>query len=137
MVCSSHKSYLNRLKAGGLVEGNPRNAAAWGTYERWIKDSAMVAAVNVIQDSFHHGYIIEWKISANPCLQLTENDYWKPSRGAVSMKFDIEVQDLDVPGNDMGNIHKYHHIELWSGSNKDKDLISKWGNLVLLPGHKP
>src|SRR5258708_5648945 len=68
MVCNLTKSSLGGIGIGGLLEGEPRsNPKAFETYRQWILNKAMEAVAKPKPGG--KGYIIEWAISFNPCLE--------------------------------------------------------------------
>lgn len=133
MECSTHKSFKHKLRKGGLLEANPRTQAAWTIYQEWIKSGAMQAAVRLKNQSEGRGYIIEWKIAANPCLEVENGIFWTPSMGAVNIGLNIEVQDFDEKLKGEGNWGNVHHVDVWSGLRGKKSKLEQWGTMVLHP----
>jgi len=132
MVCSTHKSRLYGFASGGLLEGAP--ASALSAYQTWITTQAMKAAVRLKPASEGRGYVIEWKIRGNPCLQIGNGQFWSGSSGARTMGMNLEIEDLDQLADSAGWMG-FRHIANWIGGNKE--LMSEWGSLVIDPGNNP
>src|SRR5258706_1060988 len=79
MVCNLTKSRLGGVGTGGLLEGEPRSdPKAWKTYQKWILSGAMKAAAAPLPGG--KGYVIEWMIRPDPCLEVAPGAFWSPSR---------------------------------------------------------
>ena len=137
MVCSTHKSYQFKLERGGLLEGNPRTDDAWNRYKHWINSGAMQAVVRVKKKEEVSRYIIEWKISANPCLEIQKDNFWNPKAGIVKMGLNLEIQDLDEKVKGTGNFAYMHHVDVWAAKRGEKSQMRNWGTLIIYPGYKP
>lgn len=137
MECSVHKSFQYKLEKGGLIEGNPRNEKAWNIYREWMKSGFMKAVVHLKPESEGHGYIVEWKIAANPCLEVQKGVFWKPENGIASMGLNMEIQDVDENEKGVGNFDNMHHVDVWASRNGEKSKLRNWGTMVIYPGYKP
>jgi solute:Na+ symporter, SSS family len=139
MVCSTHKSYKNGLKEGGLIEGELRNEYSWANYREWMKTGGMKASVHIKTGSEGHGYIIEWMIANKPCLEVSPGKYWSPDKGVVRMGLNIEVQDLDEKERGKGNFANMHHVDVWAEDplKRGKSALKNLGTLIIYPGTKP
>jgi SSS family solute:Na+ symporter len=137
MECSVHKSFQHKLEKGGLIEGNPRNEKAWNIYRKWMKAGFMKAVVRLKPESEVHGYIVEWEIAANPCLEVSKGVFWKPENGIASMGLNIEIQDVDEEEKGVGNFDNMHHVDVWTSRNGEKSELRNWGTMVIYPGYKP
>ena len=137
VVCSTHKSLQYKLEKGGLIEGEPKNDAAWNVYKDWIKSGAMKASVRIKPKSEDSGYVVEWKIAAKPCLEVKKGTYWNPKMGVVKMGLNFEIQDLDEKERGAGNWANMHHVDVWAGKKGEKGAIKNWGSLVIYPDCKP
>ncbi len=136
MVCSSHKSRLYGLEAGGLLEGEPRASDyAWNNYQQWILDGDMEAIIRIKSHEEGRGYVIEWMVRPDPCLETTPGSFWDPANGVAEMGLTFEIQDLDTfeDGDSWGNIH---HILLWA-SSRNKSFLKNYGTLRIEPGPMP
>lgn len=132
MVCNLTKSRLGGIGAGGLLEGEPRsNAGAWETYQRWIKTGAMTVAAKVKPDK--SGYIIEWAVSFDPCLEVKPGVFFKPGDDEVRMGLNIAVGDLDEKSKGEGNFGNFHHEDWFAGEKNKRTNLRQWGRLVLMP----
>jgi len=136
MECSAHKSYQYKLEKGGLIDGNPRNEYAWTNYRKWVDDGSMEAAVRIKPKSEGRGFVFEWKIAANPCLEVEEGVFWSPKRGITKMGLNIELQDTDEEKVGSGNFGNMSHVDVWADA-KGKMNMRNWGTLILYPGWKP
>lgn len=135
MVCSTHKSRLGGVGVPGLLEGEPRsNPAAWATYQRWILDRAQRAVVRIKPDM--SGYVIEWAVRFNPCIELSPGVWYDGTREA-SVGLNIAVQDLDHTEAGDGMFANIHHESWWSfdtaRDTQRPDQRDSWGTLRLMP----
>ncbi len=136
MVCSSHKSRLYGLDSGGLLEGEPRTSDyAWNNYQRWILNGDMEAIIRIKSHEEGRGYVIEWKVNPNPCLEQTPGNFWDPANGVAEMGLTFEIQDLDNI-EDVGHTMGFHHVLLWA-SSINKALLKNYGTLRIEPGANP
>ena len=138
IVCSTYKSRLGGVGVPGLLEGEPRKSSyAWNNYQQWILDGAQQAAVRIKDEFEGSGYVIEWKINADPCLEISSDTFWNGSMGAVDLGLNIEIQDLDTKEAGQGNWSNFHHIDYWAAEQGKKELLQRWGTLTLSPESKP
>ncbi|MDZ4286978.1 MAG: hypothetical protein U0984_03415, partial [Prosthecobacter sp.] len=136
MVCNLTKSRLGGIGVGGLLEGEPRvKESAWNHYQRWITSGAMQAAAKPKPTG--KGYIIEWSIAFDPCLELSPGQYFKPSAKEVLMGLNIAVGDLDEKATGEGNFGNFHHEDWFAGEKGKRTHVRQWGKLRLMPGAKP
>ena len=96
MVCNLTKSRLGGVGVGGLLEGEPRSEAkAWETYERWIKTGAQKAVAKKKPEG--KGYVIEWSIRFNPCVEFAPGKFYSPTQGEWTVGLNLAVGDLIHP----------------------------------------
>ena len=132
MVCNLTKSRLGGIGTGGLLEGEPRSdATAWETYQRWIQTGAMEAAARVKPGQ--SGYIIEWAVSFDPCLEVKPGVFFKPGDKEIRMGLNIAVGDLDEKARGQGNFGSFHHEDWFAGEKNKRTNLRQWGTLVMLP----
>lgn len=132
MVCNLTKSRLGGIGTGGLLEGEPRSeATAWDTYQRWIKSGAMEAIAKMKPDK--SGYIIEWAVSFDPCLEVKPGEFFKPTDKEVRMGLNIAVGDLDEKSKGEGNFGNFHHEDWFAGEKNKRTNLRQWGTLVMMP----
>lgn len=132
MVCNLTKSRLGGIGTGGLLEGEPRSdATAWHTYQRWIQTGAMEAVAKVRPDQ--SGYIIEWAVSFDPCLEVKPGMFFKPGEKEIRMGLNIAVGDLDEKSKGDGNFGNFHHEDWFAGEKNKRTNLRQWGTLVLMP----
>jgi len=128
MVCNLTKSRLGGVGKGGLLEGEPRSQPeAWNTYQRWIKTGAQQAAVKRKPDG--KGYVIEWAVSFDPCLEVEPGQFYSPAMGDRSVGLNISVGDIDTPESGAGNFANFHHEEWFSGTPRGRTELREWGTL--------
>ncbi len=133
MVCNLTKSRLGGVGTGGLLEGEPRSdAAAWETYQRWIRTGAMKAAAAPLPGG--KGYVIEWMIRPDPCLEVRPGVFWNPALGETRLGLNLAVGDLDRKEQGKGNFGCFHHEDWWSGGPKTRTDLNNFGTLILMPG---
>jgi hypothetical protein len=128
VVVNSGKSIPGGLGTPGLSGGEPR-AEGWETYNGWISSGAMEAAVGYKGHEEDRGYVIEWKISADPCLEVSPGEYANLTDDTVSLGMNIECEDLDT--RDEGCYAGIDHITNWV--TLPKSQIKNWGNLHVFP----
>ncbi len=143
-VCSTHKSTLGGLGTGGLMAGEPRNERTWEIYEGWTKDGHMEAVVRLKPSTNGRGYVIEWRIDPNPCMQQGDGSFVDfSSQTRVGINF--EIQDLDEKSQGSGNWSNFHHIDYWARvGSLSKTALKSFGTLLINPekmttrvGHAP
>jgi SSS family solute:Na+ symporter len=83
------------------------------------------------------GYVIEWAVRSNPCLEVKPGVYWSPELGAVRMGLNIAVGDLDEKAKGEGNFGNFHHEDWWTGEPNKRTWLKQWGTLVIEPGPRP
>ena len=138
MVVSTHKSRLGGSGKSGLMEGEPRvEPYAWNNYQQWILNGDMKAAVRIKEKSEGRGYVIEWKIKGNPCLEIEPGKFWSSDLGEVKAGLNIGIQDLD--NNVVSETERNHmnHEDWWTGDREKRTRLEQFGTLILLPQTKP
>lgn len=156
MVCNLTKSRLGGVGEGGLLEGEPRSRKlSWDNYQAWILSGAMQAVARVQPEgkpSFrqlsrtvkvtpnHRGgdYVIEWRVQADPCLEVWPGIFWSPRLGTVRMGLNIALGDIDWP--DSGAKQDYtwfNHEDWWAGEKGKRTWLKQYGTLIVEPGEKP
>jgi SSS family solute:Na+ symporter len=102
MVCNLTKSRKGGVGKGGLLEGEPRKSqSAWDTYHKWIVSGAQEAIAKVKPGG--KGYIIEWAVNFNPCLEVVPGKFYSTSMGDRAMGLNIALGDLDEKERGAGN----------------------------------
>lgn len=128
MVCNLTKSRLGGVGRGGLLEGEPRSPeAAWNTYRKWIESGAMEAAARPLEGG--HGYVVEWAVSFDPCLEIEPWRHYSPALGDRAFGLNIAVGDLDEPEKGRGNFGNFHHEEWWAGEKNVRTQLRYFGTL--------
>jgi SSS family solute:Na+ symporter len=128
MVANLTKSRLGGIGKGGLLEGEPRrDPAAWLTYRKWIEEGAMQASARVLDDGT--GYVIEWAVSFNPCLEIEPGRFYGASMGDRSFGLNIAVGDLDEKEKGAGNFGNFHHEQWFAGARDVRTQLRHWGTL--------
>ena len=132
MVCNLTKSRLGGVGVGGLLEGEPRvKESAWNTYRRWIETRAMEAVIKRKPDG--KGYVIEWAVNFDPCLEIAPGKFFRPNAGEKRMGLNIAVGDLDEKAKGEGNFGNFHHEDWWAGEKDKRTQLRQWGTLILMP----
>ena len=151
MVCNLTKSRLGGIGVGGLLEGEPRSKKeAWQTYQRWIVTHAMDAVAKAKPGG--KGYVIEWAVSFNPCLEgarkerrgslarassappIAPGTFFTPGDKEVRMGLNIALGDLDEREKGVGNFGHFHHEDWFAGRKNTRTQLRDWGVLRLMPG---
>lgn len=135
MVCNLTKSRKGGVGVGGLLEGEPRvSKQAWDTYRRWIETGAQQAAAKPKPEG--HGYIIEWAVRFDPCLELAPGRFYSASEDAT-VGLNIAIGDLDRKKDGNGNFGNFHHEDWLSGGKKTRTDLRDWTTLTLHAQKKP
>ncbi len=135
MVCNVTKSRKGGIGRGGLLEGEPRSKPeAWRTYRKWIRSGAQRAAVKV--KPHRHGYVIEWAVNFDPCLEVEPGRYYSPQMGDRAVGLNIALGDLDEPEKGAGNFANFHHEEWFAGDPQRRTELREWGTLWIRTGRR-
>jgi SSS family solute:Na+ symporter len=136
MVCNLTKSRLGGVGVGGLLEGEPRSQeSAWNTYQKWIIEGAQRAAAKVKPGG--HGYVIEWAVRFNPCLEMAPGKFYSADSPDTPMGLNIALGDLDEPERGVGNFASFHHEDWFAGGPQTRCLRKDWGTLWMMHDRKP
>lgn len=128
MVCNLTKSRKGGIGVGGLLEGEPRkDPKAWATYQRWILEGAQECAAKVRPGG--KGYIIEWAVNFDPCLEVEPGRFYSPEMGDRPMGLNIALGDLDEKERGEGNFGNFHHEDWWAGAKNVRTQLRHWGTL--------
>jgi len=128
MVCNLTKSRLGGVGKGGLLEGEPRSKeSAWNTYQKWILSGAQQAVAK--QKPGGKGYIIEWAVNFDPCLEVEPGKFYTTKMGDRQMGLNIALGDLDQPERGAGNFGNFHHEDWFAGAKNIRTNIKEWGTL--------
>lgn len=128
MVCNLTKSRLGGIGKGGLLEGEPRKLlSAWNTYQRWILDHSMDCAARPKPGG--KGYVIEWAVNFNPCLEVSPGVFYNTSMGDRAMGINIALGDIDQKERGEGNFAHFHHEDWFAGTPKGRTRLKDWGTL--------
>lgn len=134
MVCNLTKSRLGGIGTGGLMEGEPRSRpSAWQTYQRWIRSGAQ----QCVAKRRPGGYVLEWSVAFNPCLEVEPGVFYKPSLGDRRMGLNIALGDVDEKEKGAGNFGNFHHEDWWAGAKDIRTQLRTWGTLHIRPDAKP
>jgi solute:Na+ symporter, SSS family len=128
MVCNLTKSRKGGVGKGGLLEGEPRrDQRAWDTYQRWIMTGAQEAVAEVKPGG--KGYIIEWAVNFDPCLEVEPGKFYSTAMGDRAMGLNIALGDLDEKEKGAGNFGHFHHEDWWTGAKDVRTQLRNWGTL--------
>jgi SSS family solute:Na+ symporter len=135
MVCNLTKSRKGGVGQGGLLEGEPRRAPkAWATYQKWIMDGAQNCAARAKPGG--HGYIIEWAVRFNPCLEVAPGKYYSTEMGDKPLGLNIALGDLDEKERGAGNFGNFHHEDWFAGAKDVRTQLRHWGTLWMRTGNR-
>ena len=133
MVVNLTKSRKGGVGTGGLLEGEPRqNPLAWKTYQKWILTNAQEAAARVKEGG--KGYIIEWAVNFNPCLEVEPGRFYSTAMGDRAMGLNIALGDLDEKEKGAGNFGNFHHEDWFAGARDIRTQLKTWGTLWIRTG---
>ena len=136
MVCNLTKSRKGGIGVGGLLEGEPRrDPKAWATYQKWIETGAQDCAAKPKPGG--NGYIIEWAVSFNPCLEVAPGRFYSPEMGDRAMGLNIALGDLDEKEKGAGNFGNFHHEDWFAGARNVRTQLRHWGTLWIRTKPKP
>ena len=136
MVCNLTKSRKGGIGTGGLLEGEPRkDPRAWETYRRWILSGAQEAVAKPKPGG--KGYIIEWAVNFNPCLEIAPGQFYSTSLGDRAMGLNIALGDLDEKEKGVGNFGNFHHEDWFAGAKDVRTNLNRWGTLWIKTARKP
>jgi solute:Na+ symporter, SSS family len=131
MVCNLTKSRLGGVGKGGLLEGEPRrDLQAWETYQRWILEKSMEAAAKPKPGG--KGYVIEWAVNFNPCLEVEPGKFYDVKLGNKPMGLNIALGDLDEPERGAANFGNFHHEDWFAGAKNLRTNLKQWGTLWMM-----
>lgn len=134
-ICNTHKSYAGGLEYGGLIQGVPLNEYAWTNYENWYDNESMKASVRVKTEEEGSGYVVEWRISPNPCMQKEDNSFVDLSvENMVGINFEFEDVDKPEDGLGSGNLTQFRHVDYMTKlPDYRKNIAKGFATLVLTP----
>ncbi len=128
MVCNLTKSRKGGVGSGGLLEGEPRRSEkAWLTYASWIASNAQEAVAKPKPGG--KGYVIEWAVSFNPCLEVEPGKFYSATLGDRAMGLNIALGDLDEKRKGAGNFGSFHHEDWFAGAKDVRTQLRHWGTL--------
>jgi solute:Na+ symporter, SSS family len=131
MVCNLTKSRLGGPGKGGLLEGDPvGDAGVPEAYQRWIATHAMEAVAAPKPN--HKGYIVEWAINFDPCLEVEPGRFYSPLMGIRAMGLNIAVDDLDQKEKGAGVFGNLHHEQWFAGPKNGFTELRNWGTLWIM-----
>jgi SSS family solute:Na+ symporter len=121
---------------GGLLEGEPRSVeSAWNTYRKWIVSGAQEAVAKPKPGG--HGYIIEWAVSFDPCLEVAPGVFYSTSMGDRRMGLNIALGDLDERDRGAGNFGHFHHEDWFAGHKNTRTHLREFGTLWIRNAKRP
>lgn len=136
MVCNLTKSRKGGIGVGGLLEGEPRrDARAWATYRKWILTGAQQAAARMKPAG--KGYIIEWAVSFDRCLEVSPGRFYSTAMGDRAMGLNIALGDLDEKEKGAGNFGHFHHEDWFAGARDVRTQLRHWGTLWIRTKPRP
>jgi SSS family solute:Na+ symporter len=131
MICNLTKSRKGGAGHGGLLEGEPRaNLKASNTYKQWLASGAQEAAVRIKPGG--HGYIIEWAVRFNPCLEVEPGKFYSVAMGDRAMGFNIALRDADEKEKGKGSAGNLHHEAWLAGDKGEEAQLKNWATLWMM-----
>jgi len=135
MVCNLTKSRKGGVGTGGLLEGEPRRLeSAWNNYQKWILSGAQEAVAKPKPGG--HGYIIEWAINFDPCLEVEPGKFYSTAMGDRKMGLNIALGDLDEKERGTGNFGHFHHEDWFAGEKNLRTHLKQLGTLWIRTGKR-
>jgi SSS family solute:Na+ symporter len=136
MVCNLTKSRKGGVGVGGLLEGEPRSKeSAWNTYQRWISSGAQECVAKPKRGG--HGYVIEWAVSFDPCLEIAPGKFYSTAMGDRGVGLNIALGDLDEKARGAGNFGHFHHEDWFAGAKDIRTNLRQFGMLWIRTSKKP
>jgi SSS family solute:Na+ symporter len=136
MVCNLTKSRKGGVGVGGLLEGEPRSVeSAWNTYKKWIEAGAQEAVAKVKPGG--HGYVIEWAVNFDPCLEVEPGKFYSAAMGDRKMGLNIALGDLDEKARGTGNFGHFNHEDWFAGEKNLRTNLRQFGTLWIRTGKRP
>jgi SSS family solute:Na+ symporter len=133
MVCNLTKSRKGGVGTGGMLEGEPRrDAKAWETYQKWIQAGAQECAARPKPGG--KGYVIEWAVNFDPCLEVSPGVFYSPSMGDHAMGVNFLIGDLDRDEFRSDNPDGFHHENSFAGSKNTRTHLRDFGTLWMRAG---
>ncbi|MDX2432271.1 MAG: hypothetical protein QNK35_15140 [Bacteroides sp.] len=133
VICSTSKSTLGGIGSAGLIEGVPYGEYAWSNYKNWIEKEFMKAAVRIKSKEERRGYVVEWRISPDPCLQI-DKDSFIDLRKESNVGINIEFQDLDEKKKGDPDFFHFRHVDYLSKAEGiNKSLFKSFATLHITP----
>lgn len=83
------------------------------------------------------GYVLEWRIAFDPCLEVEPGVHYTPSMGDKPMGLNIALGDLDEKEKGAGNFGNFHHEDWWAGSKDKRTQLRHWGTIWIRSGKRP
>jgi len=131
MVCNLTKSRLGGVGTGGILEGEPRkDEKAWNTYRKWIETKVMECSAK--PKAGGNGYILEWAIDFNPCLEVEPGKFYSTTMGNKPMGLNLALGDLDEKERGEGNFGNFHHEDWFSGAKNVRTQLRHFGTLWMM-----
>lgn len=133
VICSTFKSTLGGIGSGGLIEGVPYGDYAWSNYRNWIEKGFMKAAVRIKSKEEGRGYVVEWRISPNPCLQVDKDSFLDLTKES-EVGINIEFQDLDEKMQGDPDFFFFRHVDYLSKARDvNKSYFESYATLIITP----
>jgi SSS family solute:Na+ symporter len=131
IVWNLTKSRKGGIGHAGLLEGEPRsNSQAWSTYQHWIHSGAQEAVARSKPGG--HGYIIEWAVRFNPCLEVAPGQFYSVGMGDRAMGLNIVLRDADEKEKGKGNFGNIHHEAWLAGEKGAGKQLRNWATLWMM-----
>ena len=100
--------------------------APGNTYRRWIVPARSRRAK---AKPAGKGYIIEWAVNFDPCLEVEPGKFYSTAMGDRAMGLNIALGDLERSEKGAGNFGHFHHEDWFAGDSQRRTELREWGTL--------
>ena len=83
------------------------------------------------------GYIIEWAVNFDPCLEISPGKFYSTSMGDRAMGLNIALGDLDEKERGAGNFGHFRHEDWFAGAKNTRTQLRQWGTLWIRTSQRP
>jgi SSS family solute:Na+ symporter len=83
------------------------------------------------------GYIMEWAVRFNPCLEVEPGRFYSTALGDRAMGLNIALGDLDEEKKGAGNFGNFHHEDWFAGAKNVRTQLRHWGTLWIRVSKQP
>ena len=110
----------SRRNAGGRTAPD---GIGVGDVRPWIASGAQ----ECVAKARPGGYVIEWAIRFDPCLEVEPGVFYSTAMGDRRMGLNILIGDLDRDEFRSDNPYGFHHENSWAGSKNTRTHLRDFG----------